>query len=310
MLTLPTLGVRRSITVHNIDLIKFCDWIEANILFVEDELSSTDIIDNLIEENIYEDQDFAHEFVSDAYAELERRLKCIGGTLPYDINQRMLTRRNTWQDYPAYSFCILVTLSKCYEEWTNRFGEDYNLQGEIFEHITKESVQIQFSEWKTYLTGWSRTNTTRLTDIVKNIAEKLGENVGDLELWNEPHAKENGLDLLIYRPFNDNRIGIPVYLIQCASGELTRGKMKEPDLAIWNDCISFKIKPNKALSTPFTFCDRDFQKNCTIIEGMLLDRCRLLSAGKYDESWLSQDISLKIIKWAIPRIEYLQTIAN
>ena len=54
MLELPTSGVARSVNVHNSNLLFFCDWLEANTLFLEDRLSFSDVIDLLLEDELYD----------------------------------------------------------------------------------------------------------------------------------------------------------------------------------------------------------------------------------------------------------------
>lgn len=62
MLELPQTGVRASRTTHNCDLHVFCDWIEGCLLFKGTlQLSRTDVLDILLEEDFYDDQTFANE---------------------------------------------------------------------------------------------------------------------------------------------------------------------------------------------------------------------------------------------------------
>jgi len=63
MLAKPEDGIFRSINEHNSELEVFCDWIEGSILFTDKIISTSDLIDNLIELHIYEDQDFASQFM-------------------------------------------------------------------------------------------------------------------------------------------------------------------------------------------------------------------------------------------------------
>ena len=44
----------------------FLDWLEATNLFLEEELSQTDVVDHLVQEQVFEDQDSASEFVLSA----------------------------------------------------------------------------------------------------------------------------------------------------------------------------------------------------------------------------------------------------
>ena len=301
MLVIPTKGFGREV---QLDI--FCDWIEGSIVFDEEELSQIDIVDVLLEEEIYNNQDSAHQMVTNAWIELQNRSRWIGNGCVFIIDNQWLRRKAQWKETPAHIFCILSSLASSYDWWISEFGRDYTEQGELFEQLTKESLEAQFgSNWIIYQTGWTRTNTVRLKEVVNEVIVRLGENPGDIELWDHSNAKEMGLDLLCYKPFPDKRIGIPVYLMQCASGGNWKSKLYTPDLNVWNDLVRFRNQPVKAFSTPFSFLDEQFKQNCVFVKGLLMDRCRLLCASRYNQDWVSETLKGRIIAWADPRVKVL-----
>jgi len=309
MFELPTKGIYRSINEHNSKLDVFSDWIEASVLFSGGELSRTDIVDTLIEGQIYDNQDFADEWVSTAWTEIQRRQSSIGNGSPYVIAPQRISRKLDWEDVTAYSFCLLLSLVNNYsdlnKQWRRKFGTGYNEQGELFELLTKESLEKQFPDWRMHHTGWSRSHTEKLKGIVDEIVEQLGETKGNLEIWTLPDANEAGLDLLCYRPFRDNRVGIPVYLLQCASGENWSTKLHTPSIKLWNKVILFAARPHKAFATPFALEDGVFCGYCNLVDGLFLDRYRLLSPYHEDKNWLSAELNKRIKKWLKPRIKTL-----
>ncbi len=306
MLAIPRRGISRSTNVHNVDLDVFCDWIEGSTLFIEeDELSASDIVDALGEGEIYEDQDFAWEIVSDAWSELRRRQDWIGSGCPVEVLDRRLRRRYDWRDTPAHSFCIALAFAKWYPTWARGFGTDFTIQGELFELLARESLQRLFPGWEIHATGWTRTHAKKLAAVVSEVASRLGESVGDIGRWTKPRANEAGLDLLCYRPFPDKRVGVPVYLLQCASGGDWEGKLHTPNLDIWRNIVHFASMPKKAFATPFAFRDDEFVRNCGIVNGMLLDRCRLLSPAREDAHWVSDALKDRLVAWLQPRIDQL-----
>ncbi len=306
MLTIPTRGFSRSVQTHNVHLDVLCDWIEGSILFNDEELSPSDIVDVLIEEGRYSNQDFAYEMVMDAWLELQRRQRWIGDNCAYIIDNEWIRCNTLWEESSGQAFCVLLSLATHYDWWSGKFGPDYTEQGELFELLTKEALEVQFgSQWIIHQTGWTRTNTVNLRQVVTEVYTQLGELEGRLALWDDPNAKELGLDLLCYRPFPDNRVGIPVYLMQCASGSDWKSKLKTPDLSIWRNVIQFSTPPNRAFSTPLAFLDDQFTKNCIIIEGPLLDRCRLLCASQYKADWVPQPLQNRLIAWSEPRVDEL-----
>lgn len=303
MLTIPTRGISRSINTHNINLDVFCDWIEGSILFVDDVLSSTDIVDALCEDNIYTSQDMAAEMVGNAWSELKRRASCVGTGVSFSITGMRMSRQHaSWEDTPAHSFCVLLSLAKWHHDWAKQFGKDFNEQGSIFEELTKLSLENLLSGWNIHLTGWARTRANKLGAVVDEVATQLGETKGKLERWTRPTANEAGLDILCYRPFPDKRGGIPVYLMQCASGGDWEGKLDTPSLNVWEKIIEFTAKPKKAFATPFAFLEDDFRINSNRVDGMLLDRYRLLSVASGEDVWVPRPLKDRIVAWATPRI--------
>jgi hypothetical protein len=305
MLALPTRGIYRSILQHNVELDVFCDWIEGTILFDEMEVSTTDIIDTLCEGLIYDNQDFASERVQDAWSELRHRKFCIGKGSAFAIESSRITRISEWQNAPAHSFCVILSLANLYPAWAKQSGTDYNEQGELFEELTKESLENQFNGWCFYKTGWSRSHSKRLISVIDEITDRLGELKGNPETWADPQANEAGVDLLCYRPFVDNRVGIPVYLMQCASGRDWKEKLKTPDITDWRKYIQFAARPGKAFATPFALLEEDFRRYCGKLDGMLLDRSRLLAASNVNDKWVSRELRDRLNKWIHPRVSQL-----
>jgi len=305
MLALPIKGISRSIERHNIDLSIMCDWIEGCVLFEDAELSQIDIADTLMEEQIYDDHDFCMEMIYSAWSEVRRRQYCVGNESPYSFVSRGIKKTCEWTEVPAYSFCLLLSLAALYRDWAEQFGRDYTKQGQLFEELTKESMACQFQNWKFYLTSWAQTRTYHLNKIVKEIAKQLGESIGNLRRWTGQDQKDAELDMLCYRPFKDGRVGVPIYLMQCASGSNWEGKLHTPRIEFWTHAIDFASKPKKAFATPFALTDDVFIRKCMLVDGMLIDRNRILAARGDKKKWLSDELSRKLIRWMNPRVRTL-----
>ena len=291
---------------HNIKLSVICDWIEGSVLFDDEDLSKTDVVDILRKEEVYDDPDLAMQLVDPTWNELERRLKWIGGEGPFSFFRQTIKSERSWKEDPAHSFCILLSMTQCYAGWSTRLGNaDYSEQGKLFESLTKASIENQFTDWKVYQTGWSRTHIVKFSEIVDEIANRLGEIKGSIEPWANPDGKDGGLDLLCYRPFLDNRGGLPVYLMQCASGKYWSDKVHTPKLETWTKVISFMATPRKALAIPFALIDKEFKTQCNQVDGMLLDRYRILAAANYNTEWVPNSLKEEIINWIAPRLETL-----
>jgi len=311
MLAMPTIGFGRSVTEHNVELEVLCDWIEASVLFGQTRLSEPEVVDVLCENNIYAKQDMASQMVSNAWSELRKRQAFLGDASPYQFDGLAITLRwDAWGEATAHSFLVLLSLCKWYRPWAAKFGRDYTEQGQLFEELTKESVEALYAGWKVQQTGWSRTHSLKLAAIVDIVAACLSESKGNIEKWTKKTANEAGLDLVCYHEFADGRGGFPTFLFQCASGADWDEKLHTPDLKIWTRIIEFRALglPRKAFSTPFAFLDDDFRMNANKVDGLLLDRYRLLSAGLRQKNWVSAQLASRIKKWAQPRAAKLPTM--
>lgn len=294
----------KSVQHHNVQITVLCDWIEGSVLFddIRDHISQYDVADNLLDNLVYEDQTFALEVVTAGWLEIRSRIEASKGGLGYVIDGKRIRRIGNWRDYPGHSFCLLVSLATVYDWWKE---PNYLEQGEIFELLTKCSFEAQFPMWNVYRTGWSRNKTKHLRDVATEVAAELDEEIGDMGTWDSKGSKEMGLDLLCYRPFLDSRRGIPVYMMQCASGRNWDTKLHTPDLGVWRSLIQFKNEPVKAFSIPFTMSSNDYNRSIVRVKGLFFERCRILAAATCKEDWMPKDLKDQIVAWCEPRVERL-----
>jgi hypothetical protein len=307
MLRLPESGLRPYRNGHRTDLSIFCDWLEGSLLFTGySRLSLSDIKDVLMEEHLYDKQDKASEFLADVWREFDRRKSALGQSYPIQIENLRLLRLMPWRQSPAYSFCLLLSFAERYRSWSKGFGTDFTEQGLLFEEITCAALKQELDGWKVHSTGWSSARAARLKTIVEDVRTLLGEDAGKLGKFPKfKVAKDAGLDVVLLRPFSDNRIGFPLYLVQCASGAKWEGKRNQPNLNAWRTFIDFAVMPKKALAIPFAVRDDEFWWSCRHMDGMLIDRMRLLSGGRQKPDWISGDMKRRVIAWMVPRIKVL-----
>jgi hypothetical protein len=306
VLPLPERGIRRSVSVHNVKLDIFCDWIELTVLVNESEVSRADVIDHLMEQHIYDESDFAAELVGSAWTELRRRHRWLGGSCGLKFEGHRISRLGEWADHAALTFCVLISLAPRYAEWTKHFGSDYTDQGELFERLSIAALGPRFGGWTFQSTGWSTNTTVALQDVVPDLASNLFEEPGNVAKWASGQAHEAGLDLAWYLPFSDLRSGLPIYLGQCASGDNWTKKIHTPELPLWGKLIDFTHPPAKALIIPFALTDEIFQQRRVQVNGLLIDRHRLLP-GAVEQDWLAHDLQADLVEWTTPRLDWLSS---
>ena len=308
MLALPETGVRASRTAHNSDLQLFCDWVEGCFLFKnEKRLSRTDIVDVLCEEEIYDDQTFANDWLDDVWRELERRQRLLGAS-PFDVAPRAITRQLTWEQVPAYAFCVLTPLLQSSVKWRPKgtkakLAKHYALQGSLFERLSDESLQA--AGWQTYLTGWSSATAAKLPAVVTNVALRVGEPQRmNWETNVAENANEAGLDIVLFRAFKDGRCGFPVYLAQCAAGDDWDTKLHTPVLSVWDELVDFAAPPHKAFTLPRSLGPEHLRRITVKVDGIVFDRYRLHDTSR-PHNWCSPGLTKDLKAFLKPLIKKL-----
>lgn len=311
MLTRPAKGFNLSVAGHNIDLEIFADWLEASALFSDADVSAGDIVDFLLDEALYTSQDFAWEFMDNVFSTITVRSILMGDNYPFYVRHgSRLVRKDDWRAFAPYSFCLALSLSQTYPTWASSFGKNYTRQGELFEALTAESMTAHYIGWTVKNTGWTRTTPKKINQIVAEVSDWLGEATGEITTWTRAQANEAGLDLLCFRPYSDFRGGFPSFLVQCASGKDWKDKLKTPDLRIWTKIVTFSNDPKKAFSMPFALSQKDFIFHGNLVDGLLLDRCRLLAPAPNAAQWASATISNDLVDWLETRIPSLPVADN
>lgn len=309
ILSVPTTGFGRSIRSHNVELDAMCDWVEGSVLFGEEKVSKRELVDVLLENNVYDDQDFATERVDSAWSELKSRQNTLEDTSPFVFQNQFITlKESTWEATPGHAFCVMLSLLKWYDEWSKRFSRTYTEQGSLFEQFVFHSTKAHFPGWKLALTGWSATNANKIDSVVDEVASLVGEpRSGEIYKWTKATKNEAGLDMVCCRPFNDTRGGRPVYLFQCASGKNFEEKLHTPNLQLWTRLVEFTARelPIKAFATPFAFLATDFTQHCNLVGGLLMDRYRLLEASRHKSDWIPPSLGNQLEKWTRVRVEKL-----
>jgi hypothetical protein len=314
MLSLPTSGFARSVSVDRVSLVELCDWIEASLLFGDDRLGQNEVVDVLCEHGIYAEQDMARGKVADAWAEIRRRLRCLGVGSSFDFNRTVARRLvPAWNDSPAHSFCLILSCASLYSSWSSFESDGYNEQGELFELLCKEAVEIHFPGWQVELTGWAgQSINADFCAIVERTCQNLLESAGDLFKWTSGDEKDAELDLLCYKPFPDHRPGLPAFFMQCASGALWRRKLHTPRLQVWRKLVDFCVDelPRKGFAIPFALLADDFNRTSNITQGLFMDRYRLLAVNVASPNWVSGELKQRLLEWCAPRVERLHNIAH
>ena len=306
MLSHPS-GFLQSVRERNIEDSLFLDWLEATSMFSEEELSQTAVVDHLVQEQIFEEQDSASEFVLSAWSALERRLSWLGSYTPIVFRDRWMVRQLDWQDVPAHSYCLVVSLGSRYEDWHTTFGPNYIEQGRLFESISRAAMEARFRGWRFLQTGWSRDNTSKLAAVIDDLMSAIDERKGNPDDYLDQDAKDAGVDLVWHLRFADARGGAPIYLAQCASGKNWVDKVNEPNIREWTKIVDFAVPPSKAFSLPFSLSEREVRRQSNRAGGLMVDRYRLLAQDGSESTWIPSPLRGELIDWLTSRISWMMS---
>ena len=301
MLRVPTKGLQPSVNKHNCRVDVLADWIEGSVLLNQTRISKSDIVDRLIEEEVYRSEDFARELIADIWSDLRYRV-AHGRIRALRIDSDGVIPRGHWSEFPAYSFCLTLAL----RDWCSFVDNSHREQGDLFERLTECSMGAR--GWRTRITGWPTTNASNVRELVEEVASHIKEPVaGNIEEWIEEDGKDGGLDLVCDKPFADDRGGHPLYFFQCASGRNWKSKIKTPDLEYWEDLIDFVFTPTRGLAIPYVLSTkREFRRIANRVDGILLDRLRLMAPFDRVGSQVPPKLGSDLNKWLTPRIEALK----
>lgn len=303
MLRVPSKGFGESVKAHNVDISALTEWIEGSVVFSDIDISQSDVSDILIEESIYRSQDFAGEGIAPAWAELGRRETILGDNCPYKVNKKTIVRTCDWQEVPAFSFCLMLSLQRSFRKaLLKQVPANYGIQGSLFERLTSESLAKR--GWSTHRTGWSKAKSNSIRDKIQNLATHLGESVIDdgPKRWTSHHAKDAGLDIVCHIPFNDTWAGRPVFFIQCASGDDWKEKRCSPNISTWEKLIDLCTRPKRGLAMPFALLEDEFRKAANYDDlVLLLDRHRIASPPIAGKDWISPGLQHDLNIWTNPR---------
>jgi hypothetical protein len=300
MLALPNEGLNRSVHSHNVDLDIVCDWIEASAVFGESQMSKSDVVEVLLENEIYAKSDFAFEIVDQAWGVVLGRTKYLNGPLGILGAGNRITRRDDWTHSPAYSFCLVLACAALYPAWARSCWEGGASDPRaLFEELAQESFSSALSGWTFRRIGWSPDHPVKLRECMNSIIDDLNEVAGaELDLHVDSKANELGLDLLGYCSFSDSHASLPVLLIQCASGRNWKSKRQTPDIEVWRSMVSFNSNPVRGFAIPFAFAEaNDFRKHSKSVNGVFIDRCRLLGAFPRKSTSVSPDLDRRLSSW-------------
>lgn len=299
MLQIPQKNFNRSVEFINIETDVLADWIEASLLFDENEISKSNLVDALIEGNICEDsgQDLANEIADRGWVEIEQRQRWGGVSNNLQILGPRITNTNDWRAEPIRAFFVLLSVLQFYPEWS-KSHRNYVEQGELFERVIEVICPALLPGWEVLRAGWSPDNAVSVKTIVSILCERL-YTLGSLRLdeWVPDAAKDAGLDIVCFRKFPDEREATPTFFLQCASGTNWREKLHTPNAEEWKTYLDAAVQPSTGIVAPFVISTKKVRLAGLKGQIIVFDRIRLLHAAQSGGIQLADKLKEEVIAW-------------
>jgi hypothetical protein len=300
MLQAPRKGFSPSVTKNNIKTEVLGDWLEANALFFDDQITKAEVVDFLREQEICSNQEVANDIADTAWNEIRRRKRISNIPDLLEIEDNFIRDNSTLNDDPIRAFFIGLSLFYAFPDWGTAH-RNASVQGLLFEKVVEKISLNLLPGWETYRVGWSPETPASIIQIITDLSEKL--NCGGharLGEWADNQDKDKGLDLVCFRNFSDDREALPVYLLQCASGSNWRSKVNTPSPDVWQKFLDSAVRPGTGIAAPFVIPDKKLKVSALQGQAIVLDRLRLLSSYYSDETVIEDDLKQEIIAWMTP----------
>jgi hypothetical protein len=255
------------------DPLKLADWLELYALLSPDHnASSGDLESELRRASLFElDDDTTIERKTiETFGEIELRVQAAREAYPFDLDyqQGTVQVRSSWQDFPAYTFCLCLSY----------FGlTETKIAPRLFEQVACWAAK-GYLQGEVAAFGSPRSELPKsFSDAVTKLCALIGEGGGYRE---QPSLsrKDDTLDLVAWKDFVDKHPSKVLMFGQCAAGDDWQGKLgalqpitfcdqwMQPPTPICAPLRSF-FMPHRIGKTRWELIARK--------SGVLFDRCRI-----------------------------------
>ncbi len=210
--------------------------------------------------------------VGGIHEEIDRRIKLMKDSYPFELNQNNLEHRKTEKGF--YEF--LLSTSNM-----GRFSGEYKNLPRLFERTTAKIIAAYFGAYaESFHIGFPRDSASGISfqDAMKMVEERTGEFIWRSEdNLNPAKTKDEGCDFIVWlKHVDQRRLGQLFILGQCACGNNWDSKLNELQVnkfAKWFHPMTH-ICPVRAFATPYHVTDATL-KEASRGAGLFFDRARL-----------------------------------
>lgn len=201
--------------------------------------------------------------IDGAFSILELRVTRYGNTSPLRIEGRSAFPEMTFQDAPELMMCLIFSLEGV--------KETSDESTKLFERLSKEAARFYLSG-EAHVVGFP--SGTHLKDKIKFLAEKMHEKIGPEEP--DPNVKDEGVDVVAWKPFDDYRSNQIFLLLQCGAGKHYKRKTRIP-VRMWCEYLKWAAEPVLGIMIPQIIPDNEWTRISRNFN-LIFDRIRIHKA--------------------------------
>ncbi len=229
-------------------------------------------------------------FIHSVWLELIDRLTLYSFS-PYLVENSLIKPMNNWMNYPAYMVCLIFSV----------LGGTQNLfrSSKLFERISAEAYNKYLGS-DHLIIGWPNKpkENQSLKEQMEEIALRLKEKFFEPPL---AEKKDDTVDIVAWKQFEDERNNQLILLAQCASGRNWDTKVTSLRYTRWCQYIHWACAPIKGFTVPRIIPRRRWH-DVSVDSGLLLDRVRICNLLRNN---ISKKFKNELIVWCQTQLDML-----
>jgi len=262
------------------DIATVADWIELSVTYEKESISKAAVSAKIQGASGEEPSD---AFLSSVWDELDTRMLLYGEHPPFTCDHIEVIPNLDWEEYPEYLMCLILSLT----------GNPFNPTptGKLFERISMAAT-------KNYLNGVAIVYGHPTPFTISHLSQITNEKF-KTEL--PANYNDRGLDVVAWKPFEDNRGNQIIILMQCAGGHNWTSKTGDVVLRAWTEkYMTFGCTPVRGFSTVVVISNRERFEEISFETDLLFDRPRIYRHTVDYE--LENTLRPAILNWCNERI--------
>ncbi len=263
------------------NILSLADWLEICAQLSPDENASRgDLESALRTAAVLESRsnEALEELCLDVFSELEQRAIAAGDAYPFVVSGSVLSLKPNQDRFTAYVFCLYLS----YFSWSSKRQSEIKVNPWMLFEELSYTAAVQYIGGEGVLFGTSRGNTKQAQKGFKNAIRDLCQRIGEgKDFKDQPDLsrKDDGVDLVVWKNFEDKRPSKVVMFGQCAGGNNwdKDGKLNRlAPRAFWDQwTVDSAVSPHlRSFYVPHRIIEKRWNYSGRNA-GILFDRCRV-----------------------------------